>query len=402
MAAGEMAGDFVKAVRVRAASPNAPTVSGRCSKAGRMSFDDLVFLAARLTEKPIDYFREEIESETIIGRTSRHPVKLEIPLLVAAMSFGALSKEAKIALAKASARAGTATNTGEGGLLPEERKEAKLLIVQYSTGRFGVDEDYLKCADAVELKIGQGAKPGQGGLLPAGKVTADIAKIRKVPPGEPVHSPPCHPDISGIPDLKEKIKWLKEVTGGKPVIMKFGAGHVEEDIKNGLKANPDVIAIDGMLGGTGAAPEIMLEDFGLPTMPALVKARKAMDDAEAKQELLVGGGLSTGADFAKAIALGADAVFLGTPLMVAMGCVYCRMCWKGICPVGISTQKEELRKKFSMQKAVDGAANYMLSCTEEVKMVAAATGKKSIREISRGSLRALTREISEIAGVELA
>lgn len=394
--------EFVGDIQKRAKSPNAPTASGRCSKTHGMRFEDLIFLATRLTEKPRDYFREEVETETTIGRTSKQPLKLKIPIFVAAMSFGALSKEAKIALAKASTKAGTATNTGEGGMLPEEREEAKLLIAQYSTGRFGVDDEYLKKADAIEFKVGQGAKPGQGGLLPGEKVTGEIAKARKVPKGEAVHSPPSHPDISNLEELGEKIKWLKEATGGKPVIMKFGAGHIEEDIKNGLKAKPDAIAIDGMLGGTGAAPEIMLQDFGLPAISALVKTRKVLDEAKAKQELLIAGGINTGADMAKALALGADAVFPGFPLMIAMGCNYCNLCYKGQCAFGIATQNPEQRKRFDMKKAVAGATNYMLSCTEEIKMAAAATGKKSIHGLSSDSLRALTKEAAEVANLLLA
>ncbi len=394
--------EFVKAIQRRAQSSKPPTASGRCHKQKGANFEDLVFLATRLEEKPFDYFREEIETETVIGKTSENPLKLSIPIVVAAMSFGALSKEAKIALAKASTKVGTATNTGEGGMLPEERKEAKMLIVQYSTGRFGVDEEYLKKSDAIEFKVGQGAKPGQGGLLPAEKVTKEIAAVRKVPVGKAVHSPPSHPDIKDLNELAERIKWLKEVSGGKPIIMKFGAGHIEEDIKNCLKAKPDAIAIDGMLGGTGAAPEIMLEDFGLPAMSSLVKARKVLDEAEAKQELLIAGGIDTGADMAKAIALGADAIFPGFPLMIAMGCNYCNQCFNGECKQGISTQAPDYRKNFDMTKAVKGATNYMLSCTEEVKMAAAATGKKNIHEISKDSLRALTKEAAEVAKVPLA
>jgi len=396
-----MANEFVKAIQKRALSPKAPTASGRCHKENRASFSDLIFLATRLTEKPVDYFREEIETVTVIGKSAENPLKLSLPIVVAAMSFGALSRESKIALAKATAKVGTATNTGEGGMLPEERKAAKMLIVQYSTGRFGVDENYLKAADAIEFKVGQGAKPGQGGLLPADKVTDEIADVRKVPKGKAVHSPPSHPDIKDLDELAERIKWLKEVSGGKPVIMKFGAGHIEEDIKNGLKAKPDAIAIDGMLGGTGAAPEIMLEDFGAPAMSSLVKARKVLDNAEAKQELLIAGGINTGGDIAKAIALGADAVFPGFPFMIAIGCIYCGQCFKGSCSQGIATQNPEKRKNFDVKKAVEGAKNYMLSCTEEIKMAAAATGKNNIHQLSKDSLRALTKEAAEIAGIPL-
>ncbi|MEM7817144.1 MAG: FMN-binding glutamate synthase family protein, partial [Candidatus Aenigmatarchaeota archaeon] len=190
--------EWVNEIKQRALTGKPLVSGGRTNKLEKISFDDLVFVPAQLTKRPIDYFREEIVSETVIGKNSNHPLKLKIPIMIGAMSFGALSKEAKIALAKASSIVGTATNTGEGGMLPEERQNAKTLIVQYSTGRFGITEEVLKKADAIEIKIGQGAKPGQGGLLPADKVTEEIAKIRNVPMGKDVHSPPAHPDVFSV------------------------------------------------------------------------------------------------------------------------------------------------------------------------------------------------------------
>jgi glutamate synthase domain-containing protein 2 len=317
--------------------------------------------------------------------------------MIGAMSFGALSKEAKIALAKASALAGTSENTGEGGMLPEERLNAKILIAQYSTGRFGVDDTYMNAADAIEIKIGQGAKPGQGGLLPSDKVTEDISRIRGVPMGKDIHSPPAHPDIFSIEDLKNKVKWLRKVTDGKPIIIKLGAGDVENDVKLALKAEPDAIAIDGMEGGTGAAPKIMLDDFGIPTLAALVKAKKVMGTS--KQELIIAGGLNKGADVAKALALGADAVYMAFPLLVSMGCIYDKLCHLGKCPFGITTQDIELRKRFNIEENVKKAVNFLNACTEEIKMAAAACGKKNIHELDRNDLRSLSlivREITEI------
>ena len=379
-----------------------PLISGgRSDKLNKVSFDNLVFIPAQLTRRPIDYFREEIASETIIGKSSKHPIKLKTPILAGAMSFGALSKEAKIAIAKGSASAGTAANTGEGGMLPEERKNAKILIAQYSTGRFGVDDGYIKNADAIEIKIGQGAKPGQGGLLPANKVTEEIAKIRKVEKGKDVHSPPCHPDIFCIDDLKKKVDWLREKSGGKPVIIKIGAGNVEEDVKIALKANPDVIAIDGMEGGTGAAPRIMLDDFGIPTLAALVKARKTMDKLKAKQELLIGGGINKGSDIAKALALGADGVFMAFPLLISMGCIYCKQCYQGKCPLGVTTQDPELEKNLKPDEASIRVANFIAACTEEVKMAAAATGKKNVHELNKDDLRSLDLTTEKITGIPL-
>ncbi len=390
--------EWVEEVRKR--TEKIPIASGRSNKLGKISFEDLVFVPAQLSRRPIDYFKEKISAETVIGRRSQKPIKLQTPILIGAMSFGALSKEAKIALAKASALAGTIANTGEGGMLPEERKEAKYLIVQYSTGRFGISEEVLKQADAIEIKIGQGAKPGQGGLLPKEKLTEEILEVRKVKPGQDVHSPAYHPDIKDIKDLRAKIEWLRKISGGVPIIIKLGAADIEKDIELGIRANPDVIAIDGMEGGTGAAPEIMLNDFGIPTLAALIRARKALDRLRARQELWIGGGLSKGADFAKALALGADAVFVSFPLLIAMGCAYCRLCWTGKCPKGVATQDKKLREQFNIQEAAEKVARFVKNCTEEIKMAAGACGEDNIHNLKPEYLRSLNWEFSQATGIK--
>ena len=393
-----MSEDFIKEIQKRVQS--VPIASGRGNKFGKVSFDDLVFVPAQLAKRPVDYFKEKISSTTIIGKGSKKPIKLETPIIIAAMSFGALSKEAKIALAKASTIARTIANTGEGGILPEEREFAKYLIVQYSTGRFGISEDILKKADVIEIKIGQGAKPGQGGLLPNEKLTEEIAKVRNVPMGKDVHSPAYHPDIKNIKDLKKKIEWLRKISGGVPIVLKLGAPQ-EKDIALAIEANPDIIAIDGKGGGTGASPEVMLNEVGIPTLAILAKAREILDKKKAKQELWIGGGLNTGADFAKALALGADAVFCGTPLLIAMGCIYCRMCYLGKCPFGITTQDPELRKKLDIEKASQNIANFIKNSTEEIKMIAGAVGENDIHKLNKNHLRALNSEVSKITKVEL-
>lgn len=377
-----------------------PITSGRSNKSGRISFDDLVFVPAQLAKRPVDYFRDKISAKTIIGKNSKKPITLETPIIIGAMSFGALSREAKTCLARSSSLAGTIENTGEGGMLPEEREFSKHLIVQYSTGRFGISEDILKKADAIEIKIGQGAKPGQGGLLPKEKVTEEIAEIRKIEKGKDVHSPPYHSDIKTIEDLAEKVAWLRELTGGKPIIIKLGAGDVESDVGLAVKANPDIIAIDGIEGGTGAAPEVMLDEVGIPALAALAEARKTLDEIKAPQELWMGGGFNKGGDFAKALALGADAVFTAFPLMVAMGCTYCKLCYLGKCPVGIATQDPELRKKLNVEQAPQNIANYINHCTEEIKMVAGAVGKNDVHNLAKDDLRALTSEMVKITGVK--
>ncbi len=386
--------DKIKGIQKR--TQGMPVVSGRSNKWGRFSFDELVFVPAQLNKKPVDYFREEISAKTIVGKQSKKPFELQTPIVVAAMSFGALSKEAKIALAKASSLAGTAANTGEGGMLPEERESAERLIIQYSTGRFGITEEVLKKADAVEIKIGQGAKGGQGGLLPKEKVTEDIARVRNVEMGKDVHSPPYHPDINNIEDLKQRVIWIRELTGGAPIILKLAAGDLDSDLPLAVSADPDIIAIDGTEGGTGAAPEVMLNEVGVPTLIALAKAKEILNKLGARQELWIGGGLSNGGEIAKALALGADAIFMGTALLVAMGCTYCRLCYMGKCPRGIATQEAELRKNFNVEDSAQKAANFIKNCTEEIKMAAGACGEKNIHNLNKGHLRSLNPDVSKI------
>jgi len=391
--------DWIKEVQNRVR--RVPIASGRSNKFGKVSFDDLVFVPAQLAKRPVDYYRQDISSKTIIGKNSKKPIELKTPIIIGAMSFGALSREAKIALSKASTLAGTIENTGEGGVLPEEREFSKYLIVQYSTARFGITEEVLKKADAIEIKIGQGAKGGMGGLLPSEKVTEEIAKIRKVEMGKDIHSPAYHLDIKNIEDLRKKVEWLREITGGIPIILKLAAGDIENDVKVGILANPDIIAIDGMEGGTGVAPEVMLNEVGIPTLPALVKARETLDKLGAKQELWIGGGLNIGADFAKVLALGADAVFCATALLIAMGCNYCKLCYFGKCPFGITSQDPELRKKLNIEEASQNAASFIKNCTEEIKMITGACGENDVHKLNKGHLRALNSEIAKITKVKM-
>jgi len=378
-----------------------PTASGRSNKFGKISFDDLVFAPAQLNKRPVDYYKEKISSKTIVGKNSKKPIELETPIIIGAMSFGALSREAKIALAKASTLAGTIENTGEGGMLPEEREFSKRLIIQYSTGRFGITEEVLKKADAIEIKIGQSAKPGQGGFLPAEKVTEEIARVRNIPMGKDVHSPTYHLDIRNIEDLRKKVEWLRKITAGVPIIIKIAAGDVENDIKLAVEANPDIITIDGKGGGTGAAPEVMLDEVGIPTLAILARARETLDKMGARQELWIGGGLNKGGDFAKTLALGADAVFSATALLVAMGCSYCKLCYLGKCPFGITTQDPELRKKLDIEIASQNVANFIKNCTEEIKMIVGACGENDIHKLNKGHLRALNSEIAKITKSKL-
>lgn len=370
------------------------------------SFDDLIILCAQVSRPPIDHYREPCETGVRLGsRFAENPLELEIPIFIGAMSFGAISREAKIALAKGASMAGTAVNTGEGGLLPEERRLAKKLIVQYASGRFGVSAEYLQSADAVEIKIGQGAKAGQGGLLLAEKVTSEIASVRGVPEGVDLVSPARHMDIVGPEDLKMKIQQLREITDWKvPIAVKFSPGRIREDVKIAAKAGADIVVVDGMQAGTGASPEVVLEHAGLPTLAALVLADRALEEIGLREEvdLVISGGITSGADVAKAIALGADAAAVSTAPLIALGCRVCGLCNIGKCPYGIATQDPELRKRLNVEEGAKRVANLLRAFTDEASMLAMLAGKTSISNLEREDLRALTWDASRITGVRLA
>jgi len=341
---------------------------------------------------------------TLGTRYAERPLKLNIPIYIGAISFGAVSKEAKIALAKGTSAVGSAVNTGEGGMLPEERKFSKKLIAQYASGRFGVSAKYLQSADAIELKIGQGAKAGQGGLLMAEKVVGEITKVRGIPEGTDLISPARHMDIVGPEDLKMKIQQLREITDWKvPIMVKYAPGRIREDVKIAAKAGADVIVVDGMQAGTGASPEVVLEHAGLPTLAAVVIANGALEEVGLRDEvdLVISGGITSGADVAKALALGADAVSISTAALVALGCRVCGLCNTGKCPYGIATQDPELRKRLNVDEGTRKVANLLRAFTDEASMLAMLAGKTSLSNLEKEDLRALTADASKITGVRL-
>jgi glutamate synthase domain-containing protein 2 len=368
-------------------------------------FDDLVILPAQTSRPPIDKYREPCNTQVILGtRFAEEPLVLDTPIMAGAMSFGAISLEAKVAVAIGTAMNGTATNTGEGGMHPEERRNAKYLVAQYASGRFGVSTFYLNAADAVEIKIGQGAKAGMGGHLLGEKVTEDIAKIRGIPVGTDALSPARHMDIIGPEDLRMKIEQLREITDWRvPIAVKYSSGRVSDDVKIAAKAGADIIVVDGLQGGTGATPDVVAEHAGIPTLAAIVQADRALKDLglRSKISLVAAGAIATGADVAKALALGADAVQMATPLLVAMGCTVCRQCHSGRCPKGIATQDPDLRRRLNPEKAGVKVGNFIKALTEELKILTQQAGKTDVTNLEKEDLRALSLEASAITGVKL-
>lgn len=368
-------------------------------------FDDLLVLPSQLTRMSIDTYREDCKTQTVLGaRFAKKPLVIETPIMISGMSYGALSKEAKTALAKATDIVGTSINNGEGGLLPEERANSYKQVVQILPSRMAFSLRSIEAADALEIIVGIGAKPGLSGHLMGSKITKEIAQFRQLPEGIDLHSHPRHGDIFGADDLCLKMEELRDITDNQiPIFMKIAAGRVWEDVKIAVKAGADGVVIDGAQGGTGAAPVIASNNLGIPTLPALVQAVRSLEDSGVKDEfsLIVSGGVKDGADVAKALALGADAVAIGTGAMVAMGCVVCLKCHEGKCAYGIGTQDPELRKRLDIDGAAQRVANYIKGMTYEAVILAKAAGKTQLHSMEREDLRSLTLEACAMTGIPL-
>jgi glutamate synthase domain-containing protein 2 len=386
------------------------------------TFDDLTFVPAGLTRIPLEGYREQCSTRTVLGaRHAARPIELDIPVMITGMSFGALSYNAKVALARGARQAGSSTTTGDGGMLPAERDNARVLIYEVLPSRYGINVHHLRAADAVELTIGQGAKPGTGGLLLGSKVSPEIAHMRDLPPGVDQRSPCRHPDFLGPDDMILKIEELREATDWQvPVFVKLGASRVYDDVKLAAKCGADVVVVDGMEGGTGASPDLLQEHTGIPTLAAVCEARAALEELGLYGEvnLIIAGGIRHGADAAKALALGADAVYVGTAALIALNCnkpLYvedyhalgaapyaCHHCHTGRCPVGITTQDPELMARLEVDAAAERVANWLHATTAEVQMLARACGKRDVHDLEPEDLRALTLEASLITGLPLA
>ncbi len=357
------------------------------------SWDNILFMGGQLSHPPLDD-NYDVNCPTVIGKKALHPMILEGPVLISHMSFGALSKETKIALAEGSAQAGTAMCSGEGGILPEEKAASYKYIFEYIPNKYSVTEENLKTSDAIEIKIGQGTKPGMGGHLPGEKVTAEIAALRGKKIGEDIQSPSRFPEINSKEDLKEMVATLRELSGGRPIGIKIAAGRIEEDLAYCVYAEPDFITIDGRGGATGSSPLLLREATSVPTIYALARARKYLDAVGSDIDLIITGGLRVSADFAKAIAMGADAVAIASAALIAAACQQYRICGTGKCPVGVATQDPELRARLHREAAAQRVANFLNVSMSELKMFARITGHKDVHELSIDDLITLDKDIA--------
>jgi len=362
-------------------------------------WDDILILGAQLNPMPLEE-HAPVSTMTVIGKSAKKPMILGSPVYISHMSFGALSQEMKTALAKGSAMAHTAMCSGEGGILPSEREAAYRYIFEYVPNKYSVTDENLRSADAVEIKIGQGTKPGMGGHLPGSKVTPQIAAVRNKPLGQDVISPSRFPGIDTREDLRDLVSELRRRSDGRPIGIKIAAGRIERDLEYCVFAEPDFITIDGRGGATGASPAIVRDATSVPTVYALYRARKYLDSVKADDiSLVITGGLRISSDFAKAIAMGADAVAVASAAMVAAGCQQYRICGSGLCPVGAATQNPELRGRFSVEAAAKRVANYLNCCTEELKTFGRITGHDNIHDLGVDDLCTVSREISEFTDI---
>lgn len=365
-------------------------------------WEDLQFLPAQLSRKPL-LDDAVVETEVVIGPGTRKPLVLKMPIFVTDMSFGALSREAKIALAKGADKAGTGICSGEGGMLADEQASNDRYFYEYASGRFGFSIEKVKRCQAFHFKGGQGAKTGTGGHLPGEKVTGEIAEVRGLNEGEAAISPATFSELVTVEDFRKFGEEIREATGGIPIGFKIAASRLEEDIDFALDAGADYIILDGRGGGTGSAPTILRDNINVPTIPALARARRHLDQRGAKDvSLMITGGLRTPADFAKALMLGADAVAVANSALQAIGCLGMRACDTNNCPVGIATQKDHLRARLEIVKSAHQLFNFLTASNKLIQVIARSCGYDNIYKFNPGDLTTFDREMHFLSGVSYA
>lgn len=360
-----------------------------------ISWDQILIMGAQLATLPLNE-DVDVNTKTVIGPMAEKPMVIDMPVYVTHMSFGALSRDVKMALARGSAAVKTAMCSGEGGVLPEVMEHSYRYIFEYVPNRYSVNEETFDKVDAVEIKIGQSAKPGMGGHLPAAKVTNEIASIRGFPKATDIISPARFDDIGNEKQLKEKVDWLRDMTGGKPIGIKLAAGNIEKDLEVATFAKPDFITIDGRPGATAAAPKFVKMNTSVPTIYALSRARSFLSRRDLNEiSLVITGGLRVSSDFAKALAMGADAVAIGTSALMACACQQYRLCDTGKCPVGVTTHDPELRKRLNVEYSAKKLENFLKVSNDELKAFARLTGNNDVHSLDVRDLCTFNSEISK-------
>jgi len=365
-------------------------------------WENIQFLPAQLASRPL-LDEDSVATKVVIGPNAKKPLELDIPLFVSDMSFGALSREAKISLSKGAELAGTGICSGEGGMLPEEQASNSRYFYELASGKFGFSWDKVKKAQAFHFKGGQGAKTGTGGHLPGNKVTKEIADVRGLKQGETAISPAAFPDMKTAEDFKAFAEEVREKTGGIPIGFKIAASHIEADIDFALKVGVDYIILDGRGGGTGSAPTVLRDNINVPTIPALARARKHLDKVGASEvTLVITGGLRVAEDFAKAMMLGADAIAVSNSALQAIGCLGMRACSSNNCPVGIATQKESLRQRIIINQSAKQLANFFTATNDLMKVIARSCGHDDVKKFNSNDLSTLNYEMHKLTGISYA
>lgn len=379
-----------------------PSASMGIDRNSLPKWESIQFLPAQLAKRPL-FDEDGVKSETVIGPKAKKPMVLSMPIFVSDMSFGALSREAKISLAKGAEMAGTGICSGEGGMLPEEQESNSMYFYELASGMFGFSWEKVQKAQAFHFKGGQGAKTGTGGHLPGNKVTDEIAKVRGLKAGEAAISPATFRDLRSVDDFRVFAAEVREKTGGIPVGFKLAASHIEADLDFALAVGVDYIILDGRGGGTGSAPTILRDNINVPTIPALARARKHLDARGAKDvSLIITGGLRVAEDFAKAMMLGADAVAIANSALQAIGCLGMRACGTNNCPVGIATQKEHLRNRIQIQLSAKQLSNFLLASNDLMKVIARACGHDDFSKFEFTDLSTLDYTIHQLTGIRYA
>jgi len=364
-------------------------------------WSDIQLLTAQLARLPL-LDDDAVGTDVVIGPSAKRPLRLEMPVFVSDMSYGALSEQAKTALAKGAELAGTGICSGEGGMLPEEQAANSRYFYELASGKFGWSLDKVKRCQAFHFKAGQGAKTGTGGHLPGKKVVGKIAAVRGLKEGEPAISPPRFADLGGVADYARVAEEVRDATGGIPIGFKMSAQHVEADIDFAIAVGVDYIIIDGRGGGTGAAPDVFRINISVPTIAALARARRHLDRRKSPMSLIVTGGLRTESDFIKALALGADAVAIANSAMQAIGCLGMRACQTNSCPVGIATQKEDLRARLVVEESAQRLKRFLEASVELMQVLSRACGHRHLNEFCPDDLSTWKRDVAHLAGIQFA
>lgn len=365
-------------------------------------WDDIQLLTGQLATKP-QMDNANVGTELVIGPNAKKPLKLSIPLFVSDMSYGALSEEAKTAMAKGAELAGTGICSGEGGMLPEEQQANTRYLYELASAQFGYSDEILPKVQAFHFKGGQGAKTGTGGHLPGAKVKGKIAQVRQLPEGTPAISPPTFSDLTTTDDFRQFADRVRELTGGIPIGFKLSAQHIEKDIDFALEASADYIILDGRGGGTGAAPLIFRDHISVPTIPALARARRHLDKSGRSDiTLIITGGIRTPADFIKALCLGADGVAVANSAMQAIGCVAARICNTNNCPAGIATQQGHLRAKLNVQRSAEQLARFFHASVELMQVMARACGHSHLSQFNLNDITTWKKDVADLTQIHYA